>query len=185
MNNDKPTLSRRSFSSTVECKHRSLLLAANQTGCTGVKSQDLERIFVQRGVFEPSLFLSIEPTGRILVASKHAEMGQGILMGTATLMAEELEVSLDQVDVVQAHKSGFGMQMTGGSTSTAGLFLPVRRAGASAREMLRAAAIKWGVPVEECIAKQGSIHHVDTAKQLSYGELVSLAVLQPVPTDPP
>ena len=52
--------------------------------------------------------------------------------------------------------------------------------------MLRAAAaIKWGVPVEECIAKQGSIHHVDTAKQLSYGELVPLAVLQPVPTDPP
>ena len=48
-----------------------------QTGCAGVKAQDLEGIFVQRGVFEPSLFLSIDPKGRILVASKHSEMGQG------------------------------------------------------------------------------------------------------------
>lgn len=186
MNNGKPSLNRRSFLQLLGASTGTLMLAANETGCTGVKSQDLENIFVQRGVFEPSLFLSIDPTGRIVVASKHAEMGQGILMGTATLMAEELEVALDQIEVVQAHKSGFGMQMTGGSTSTAGLFLPVRRAGACAREMLRvAAAIKWGVPIEECIAKQGSIHHADTAKHVSYGELVSLAVLQPVPTDPP
>ena len=186
MNNDNHTINRRSFLKILTAGTGTLLLAANETGCTSVKSQDLENIFVQRGIFEPSVFLSIEPTGKILVASKHAEMGQGILMGTATLMAEELEVSLDQIEVVQAHKPEFGLQMTGGSTSTAGLFLPVRRAGAAAREMLRAAAATtWGVSVEECTAKQGAIHHAGSDSQLSYGDLVPLAVLQPVPTDPP
>ena len=180
------TIDRRSFLQLLGSSTGALVLGATETACTGLNSLDLEDAFVRLGIFEPSLFLRIEPTGRILVASKYAEMGQGVLMGTATLMAEELEVSLDQIEVVQAHKSGFGMQLTGGSMSTAGLFLPVRRAGASAREMLRsAAAVKWGVRVEECIAKQGSIHHVGSDRHLSYGELVSHAVVQPVPTDPP
>ena len=69
------------------------------------------------------LFLSIAENGRILVASRYSEMGQGVLTATATLMAEELEVSLEQIEVVQAHKPGFGMQMTGGSMSTAGMFV--------------------------------------------------------------
>ena len=184
MSSSSHQINRRSFLQLLGSGTGALLLGANATSCTGLTSQDLEDVFIRRGVFEPSLFVSIDPTGRILVASKHAEMGQGILTVTATLMAEELEVSLDQIEVVQAHKPGFGMQMTGGSTSTAGLFLPVRRAGASAREMLRsAAALKWGVPAEECIAKEGCIYHT-SAKQLPYGELVSLAVLQPVPAEP-
>ena len=109
----------------------------------------------------------------------------GVLTATATLIAEELEVSLEQIDVVQAHKTGFGMQMTGGSMSTAGMFLPVRKAGATAREMLRSAAsVKWAVPVEECIAKDGQIQHSKTDQKLTYGELTSLAILQSVPSEP-
>ena len=150
------------------------------------KGADLEDIFASRGVFEPNLFLSIAEDGRSLVASRYSEMGQGVLTATATLMAEELEVSLEQIEVVQAHKPGFGMQMTGGSMSTAGMFLPVRKAGAAAREMLRtAASVKWGVPLEECIAKDGQVHHTTTEQRLMYGELTSLAILQPVPSDPP
>ena len=185
MSKGHTSLTRRSFLQLLGAGTGGLLLGVNATGCASLKAQDLEDIFAERGAFEPSLFLSIHSDGRIVVAAKHSEMGQGILTGTATLLAEELEVSLAQIEVVQAHKPGFGMQMTGGSMSTASIFMPVRKAGASAREMLRAAAAtKWGVPIEECMAKNGSIHHANGNPSLSYGDLASLAVQQPIPKSP-
>ena len=186
MHNVEQTMNRRSFLALLSASSGALLIGANATGCAGLKPQELEDIFVSRGVFEPNLFLSIAEDGRILVASRYSEMGQGVLTATATLIAEELEVSLEQVEVIQAHKPGFGMQMTGGSMSTAGMFLPVRKAGAAAREMLRkAASVKWGVRLEECIAKDGQIQHTTTEQRLAYGDLTSIAILQSVPKDPP
>ena len=90
-----------------------------------------------------------------MLAASKAEMGQGILTATATLVAEELEVDISKLTVYQAHKEEFGFQITGGSGSTKP-YLPLRRAAATAREMLRAAAAEeWGVALEECHAKQG------------------------------
>ena len=186
MSKEHASLTRRSFLQLLGVGTGGLLLGVNATGCTSLKAQDLEDIFAERGAFEPNLFLSIHSDGRIVVAAKHSEMGQGILTGTATLLAEELEVSLSQIEVVQAHKPGFGMQMTGGSMSTASIFMPVRKAGASAREMLRAAAATtWGISIDECIAKDGAIHQSNGNQSLTYGDLASFAVLQPIPKNPP
>ncbi len=179
-------MKRRSFLQILGASGTSLLLGANSTGCFGGNKQSVEELFVQKGTFEPNLFLSIAPTGKVLLALNKSEMGQGVMTASVTLVAEELEIDLDSIEAVHAHKSDFGMQMTGGSTSTATIFLPIRRAAASAREMLKsAAAVKWGVSVESCVAKNGAVHRSDSTESISYGELVPLAVLQPVPKDAP
>src|SRR6202035_5589313 len=79
----------------------------------------------------------------------------------------------------------FHMQGTGGSTSTRAFFIPLRQAGAAAREMLRqAAAAKWRVPVAQCKAIDGRITHTG-GKTESYGALADAAAKLPVPANVP
>ena len=81
---------------------------------------------------------------------------------------------------------GFQNLGTFGSRSVRQLWMPLRQAGAAAREMLRAAAAShWGVPAETCHARDGAVVHAPTGRQLEYGSLVALAARQPVPTAPP
>ena len=179
-------MKRRSFLQLFGASSASLLLGANATGCFGGNKQSVEELFVQKGIFEPNLFLSIDSAGKVLLALNKSEMGQGIMTASVTLVAEELEIDAESIEAVHAHKSGFGMQMTGGSTSTATIFLPIRRAAATAREMLKAAAaIQWGVPIEDCVAKNGAVHRLNSTESASYGDLVPLAAIQPIPKNPP
>ena len=178
-------MNRRQFLQILGVGSGTLLLGANATGCLGVTTRNIEDIFERQGVFEPNIFVSIREDGQIVLAMNKSEMGQGVMMSSVTLAAEELEVSRSQIEAVQVHKAAFGLQMTGGSTSMASIFIPIRKAAATAREMLRmAAASKWGVPLTECSAKEGAIHHSDGRQPLSYAELSALAVQQPVPKDP-
>jgi isoquinoline 1-oxidoreductase beta subunit len=69
-----------------------------------------------------------------------------------------------------------GEQFTGGSSSVRGGYVPLRQAGATAREMLRAAAAKeWSVPIAECTAKAGQILHAKSGKSATYGKLAAAA----------
>ena len=109
-------------------------------------------------------------------------MGQGALTGIAMLVAEELEVDLAQVrtefaPVDRAYANPmFGEQSTGGSTSIRSSYEPLRRAGASAREMLvAAAAAAWNVPLVECSADSGAVRHLPSNKVLGYGALAAKA----------
>jgi len=71
---------------------------------------------------------------------------------------------------------------TGGSGSVAGSWLPLRRAGAAAREMLIAAAAqKWEVGADTCKAVDGQVVHGNPKRYLSYGELVEAAAKLPIP----
>jgi isoquinoline 1-oxidoreductase beta subunit len=75
---------------------------------------------------------------------------------------------------------------TSGSGSSSGTFLALRRAGATAREMLiSAAAEKWRATRSDCLAQSGSILHVPSGRKLNYGELAEAATRQSVPADPP
>ena len=122
-----------------------LWLSATETGCMGMNRPDVEALFESEGVFQPNLFLSMQSDGQIILAMNKSEMGQGIMTASVTLAAEELSVPMSMIQAVQMHKPGFGMQMTGGSTSTATIFKPIRKAAAAAREMLQAAAAQtWG-----------------------------------------
>src|SRR5262249_51242831 len=105
------------------------------------------------------------------------------------LIAEELEVGLDQVVIEPAPPDEklyanpiFGFQSTGGSTSVRGMFTPLRKAGAVARTMLVAAAAQtWGVDAASCRAEQGVVTHGPTGRRLTYGALADKAAKLPVP----
>src|SRR6266851_1187885 len=141
-------------------------------------------------VFAPNAFIRIGRDGRVTLIMNQVEMGQGTYTSMPMLLAEELEVGLDQVHLEHAPPDDklyglpvFGVQMTGASTSVRLLYEPLRRAGAAARIMLVAAAAQtWNVDVASCRAKRGVVTHTPTARKLAYGALVDRAAKLPVPT---
>src|SRR3546814_19839288 len=114
-------------------------------------------------------------------------MGQGIYTAEAMLLAEELEVGLDQVRLEHSPPSDalyanplIGVQLTGGSTSVRAFWTPLRQAGAAARTLLVAAAAKqWGVDPSILKAQLGKV--ADGKRSLGYGELVDAAAALPTP----
>ncbi|RQR62523.1 xanthine dehydrogenase family protein molybdopterin-binding subunit [Burkholderia sp. Bp9125] len=141
--------------------------------------------------FVPSGFIRVGVDGRIVLVVPSVEMGQGIATGEAMMLAEELEVGLDQVEVAMAPpdahaytQSILKSQATGGSTSVRAFFTPLRQAGAAARTMLVGAAAKrWRVPATECAVARGIITHVPTGRSLPYGAVASAARRQPMPAN--
>jgi len=116
-------------------------------------------------------------------------MGQGVLTAIPQLVAEDLEadwtkIRFEQAPVDDAYKNPvFGIQATGGSTSVRGHWEPMRKAGATAREMLVAAAADtWKVDKSACRAANGWVLH-SSGRKLRYGELAGKAATMPVPTD--
>src|SRR5207245_9697731 len=105
------------------------------------------------------------------------------------LMAEELEVGLDQVQLEHAPPDDklyanpfFGDQETGGSSSVRGFYEPLRRAGATARSMLVAAAAQtWDVDLASCRAKRGVVTHGPGGRTLTDGALAEKEDELPVP----
>jgi isoquinoline 1-oxidoreductase beta subunit len=117
-----------------------------------------------------------------------SEMGQGVMTSLAMAFVEELEADWDRVRVEHAptDRTRYGGQSTGGSTSIVFGFELMRRAGATAREMLvTAASDLWGVPRGECRAALGVVRHAGSGREATYGELASAAAALPMPDDPP
>jgi isoquinoline 1-oxidoreductase beta subunit len=139
--------------------------------------------------FAPDGFIRIGQDGRVTIIVPQVEMGQGTFTSCPMLVAEELEVDLSQVQAEQAPPSEalyrneiFGFQATGGSTSIRAFYLPLRQAGATARQMLIAAAAAiWNVNANSCRAEKGSVIHIPTGQRLEYGALASRAAKMPVP----
>ena len=131
-------------------------------------------------------FIIIDTAGNITIVNPRPDMGQGSTQAVPSLLAEELEVRLDQVKIIQSDGKGkYGNQTSGGSSSVRSLWEPIRKAGAAAREMLtETAAKRWNVPVSECIAKDGTIVHKPTGKSLTYGELADDASKLEIPKNP-
>lgn len=141
--------------------------------------------------FAPNAFLHVGPVGVTFVCPQ-VEMGQGMLTGLAMLVAEEVEIAPEAMRVVPApadrayDNPAFRLQLTGGSASVKSGFEPMRTAGATAREMLRAAAARrWGVPVEDCVAADGAVSHAGSGKRATYPELAEAASHEPAPRHPP
>jgi isoquinoline 1-oxidoreductase beta subunit len=141
--------------------------------------------------FAPNAFLRIDRSGKVTFVMPVIEMGQGTYTSLPMLIAEELEVDVDKVaiehsppdDKVYANPL-IGAQLTGGSTSVRGTYIPLRRAGATARVMLvTAAAQRWNVDPSTCEAQKGVVVHASSGRKLRYGELVDAAAKLPVPPD--
>lgn len=139
--------------------------------------------------FHPNAFLRITPDNRVTVIVGLSEMGQGVLTAIPMLVAEELEADWAKIGIEQAPADPafanpiFKVQATGGSTSVRGHWEPMRKAGATAREMLIAAAANaWKVDPSTCHAKRGTVIHA-SGKKLTFGQLANRAATMPVPTD--
>lgn len=138
------------------------------------------------GAFVPNAFLRIAADDSITVLLAHAEMGQGIWTTLPMLIAEELDADWSKIRVEhgpadKAYTSPvFGIQGTGGSTTTWSEFDRYRQAGATARAMLlQAAAARLDVPVEQLRTENGTVVSGDT--RLRYGELADDAGKQKPP----
>lgn len=128
-------------------------------------------------------WVRIDKDGAVTLVTAKSEMGQGVLTSLPMILAEELDVDWQRVRVEQARTDpSIYEHGTGGSGSVKTSWLPLRQAGAAAREMLiRAAATAWNVNPETCRAERGFVVHGPRAKRLAYGELVEAAAKLPIP----
>ncbi len=184
------SLSRRAFLTHTAAAGGGLLIGISLPTTVG-------RLFAQEGAapaaakkaVQPNAFIRIAPDDTVTILLKHSEMGQGVSTSMPMVVAEELECDWKNVrsehapaDMAYAH-TVFGIQMTGGSTSTWESFDQLRTAGAAAREMLvAAAAARWGVPAAECRAENGFVIHGE--RRARFGELAAAAEKLPVPDAP-
>ena len=129
-------------------------------------------------------WIHVRPSGEISLIVAKSEMGQGIRTGLVIPLADEAEVDLNSVKIEQAETRPDIYQHlgTGGSSSTVENYMPLRKAGATVRElMITAAAAKWNVPRTQCVAQNGAVLHKGTSRRAGYGELVEAASKLPLP----
>lgn len=139
--------------------------------------------------WDPLAYVHVGTDSRVTVFSKHTEMGQGIYTGLATVIAEELDATWEQMHVVSAPANtllymnlDWGEQATGGSSSLANSFDQFRQVGAATRQMLlNAAATEWDVPAAELTISNGIVRHASSDKTSPFGDLAELAAAGPVP----
>ncbi len=135
-------------------------------------------------VDDPLVFVSIAADGTVTIVAHRAEMGTGVRTSLPMVVADEMEASWDRVQVVQAeaNEARYGNQNVDGSRSMRHFLMPMRRAGAAARQMLEAAAAaRWSVSVSEVKAVRHEVVHQSSGRRLGYGELAADAARQPVP----
>ena len=143
-------------------------------------------------VFAPNAFVRIGTDEIVTVIANHSEMGQGVYTSLPMLLNEELEADWSKVRVEPApvdaayNHTAFGIQMTGGSTTTTSEWERYRKMGAAARVMLvQAAAQQWNVPAGSCHVEKGVVIHAASGKKASYGSLANAAAAIPVPSNVP
>jgi isoquinoline 1-oxidoreductase subunit beta len=144
----------------------------------------------ESATFAPNAFIRIGTDDSVTVIVNKSEMGQGVYTSLPMLIAEELEADWSKikvesapVDRAYAHPV-FGIQMTGGSTSTASEWERFRKAGATARTMLIAAAAEsWKIPVGNLRAENGFVIQISSGRRASYGSLANAAATLTPPKD--
>lgn len=142
------------------------------------------------GPVELNAFLTVAPDGAISVHVKHSEMGQGILTSIAMIVAEEMDADWSTIRALPgdarkefAH-SQWGIQATGGSTSTHTSYEQMRKVGATARAMLlAAAAARSGIEVAQLKTADGAVLGPGPGQRWTYGELAAEAAKLTPPAD--
>jgi isoquinoline 1-oxidoreductase beta subunit len=173
-------LSRRGFLATAAAAGGGLMLSL---------SLPFGRSDAAADSFAPNAFIRVGSDGRVVLTMPYVEMGQGTYTSIPMLIAEELEVSLNQVRLEHAPPNEklyanplLGVQATGNSNAIRGAWKPLREAGATAKTMLvAAAAMRWGVDPKSCSAHDGEVIHAPTRRRLAYGALAPDAAKMPVP----
>jgi isoquinoline 1-oxidoreductase beta subunit len=172
-------LDRRAFLKTTAAGSAVLLIGCHLPG----RSSDPAKAQEKPPINPLNAWVRITPDNHVTLILAKSEMGQGIMTALPMILAEELSLDWKQVTIEQAPTNPkIYDHGTGGSGSVGGSWLPLRQAGAAAREMLIAAAAKkWEVSTDTCQARNGSVVHGHPERSYSYGELVADAALLPIP----
>jgi len=185
-------LNRRDFLKVLGASGASLLVGIYLGGCdpvetpgddTSISKPAIPEINLPEEVFEPDIYLKIDPDGTTTLTAFRSEMGQGVRTAIAMILAEELDANWDTVVIQQAPAdSAYGNQVTGGSASISGSYMELRMAAAKVRQMLvNAAAEVWGIASQDCSTDTGFVLHSDGLQKLSYGALAGSASEQKIP----
>jgi isoquinoline 1-oxidoreductase beta subunit len=166
-----------------------------KTGAAGAAGLTLtfalpERLAAQTGAPLAKLngYVHIGADDNITFMLTKSEMGQGPLTALSQILADELDCDWKKIhtQIAGVNPKLYGpLQGTFGSLSVRTSWMPLRSAGASAREMLvEAAAQKWGVEKSQCRAENGVIINTASNTRLTYGSVAEAAAKLPVPTTP-
>ncbi len=178
--------SRRNFLKVAATAGGGLLLGFNWTSSGAASSATITNASLAAANAEFNSYLSIAADGIITILSPNPELGQGIKTSFPMIVAEELDADWTKVNILQAPLNNlkFERQVTGGSGAIPHSWERLRKAGATARQMLmEAAATKWQVPATELTTEKGMVIHKASNRKSSYGELAADAAKLPVPTD--
>lgn len=177
------TFSRRKFIAGSAVAGAGILIGVRFSGSV-LAGQESDKAQEKKAPNPFEAYVHVKPDGKISLIVAKSEMGQGIKTGLAMILAEEAQVDFNSVTVEQADTRPdlYAHMGTGGSGSTMENFMPLRRAGATVRDlMITAAAQKWNAQKKDCEAKKGTVIHAASGRSASYGELVEAAMKLPVP----
>src|SRR5262245_29568344 len=132
---------------------------------------------------ELTAWIVIRPNDEVIIRVARSEMGQGSSTGLPMLVAEELECDWRKVrfEFVSTNEHirrsrVWGSMATGGSRSIRDSQEYLRKAGATAREMLIAAAAqRWKVQASDCDAENGSVVHRSSGRKVRFGQIAQAA----------
>jgi isoquinoline 1-oxidoreductase beta subunit len=177
---DSLNLTRRDFIKVVSVAGGGLALGFY------LPAEDDARATQPSDAFTPNAWLRVDTNGDTTITVARAELGQGVRTALPMIVAEELEADWQKVrlEFALAHPDKYGDMTTGGSTSVRRSYETLRKAGATAREMLiSAAAQTWEVDRSACRAEKGAVIHTPSERNLSYAQLVEKAAKLPVPAN--
>ncbi|MEM7549784.1 MAG: molybdopterin cofactor-binding domain-containing protein [Bacteroidota bacterium] len=178
---------------TVRKMDRRYFIKSSSIGMSGIVlgmhiacSSRPDEIALPPASFEPNVYLTLNEKGDVFIVAHRSEMGQGVRTSLPSIVADELGADWERVQIIQAegNEEKYGNQNTDGSFSVRMFYMPMRKAGASARLMLeQAAANEWKVDVSECKAINHEVVHEPSGKKLSFGQLAGKASELPVPDE--
>src|SRR6478735_12066564 len=178
--------SRRNFIKLTATAGGGLFLGFNWETSEASSMRVLTEKEILAGEISFNSYLSISPEDVITIFSPNPELGQNIKTSFPMIVAEELDADWTKVKVLQAvlDTKKYERQLTGGSGAVPHSWERLRKAGATARQMLvEAAAKRWNVSSSEVTTDTGYVWHKASNRKLTYGELATEASAIPVPTD--
>src|SRR3989337_2130815 len=177
MESTSKNLSRRNFIK-ISGMSGAVLALGYYMPAAGKEAEMLNKITAENRGIELNAWISIDTSGKVTIINHQAEMGQGSFQAVPQIIAEELEVDLNHVNIIfaEGNSAKYGSQVTGGSSTVRGTYKKLLQLSASARQMLiQAAAKKWNVDPRTCHAENGHVIHQASGKKAGYGELVEAA----------
>jgi isoquinoline 1-oxidoreductase beta subunit len=179
--------SRRKFIKDTGLSGLALVIGAYLPGCTGNSTTIINASKnTLPAPTELMTWISIDRSGKVTILNHRSEMGQGAWQVVPQMIAEELEVDLNQINILFApgNNKKYGSQITGGSSTVRGSYKHLLNIGAAAREMLKEAAVKrWNADITDCYAENGKIIHKPSGRSFTYGDLVEDAAKLTPPKD--